>query len=472
MKLFSRILIFVFLSFVFLSCTAGQDYQRPEIASPEKFVNQDVLERLNEQNPSKTDFFYNWWEGFSDTTLNEMVNLGINNNYSIAASYARLNRAKAILELAASGDSLKGTATVDFDTQQEIELGDGSTDYVDGIFGSLGFILPIDLFGRVTRQEQAAMAEIEFARAELRGNVLKISSDITGEYLRLRGNQRQLLLLEESVELQEKTLSIVQIRYDAGLAPELDVRRAEASVENLRAGIPELEESLVNSRNTIATLTGNFPGEYDNLLSMDGKIPVYTGTIPNIIPADVISLRPDVKQAEADLKQKVAETGVAEAEFYPLFSLIGQIGIGVGGISGLSTMDAFLASIGALLQQVFTDGGARQANLDIAKAEAEESLAEYYQTLLDAIKEVEQNLSALRSSYKRQISLQKAVDASERSSHQAEILYAQGLTSFLDVVDANRVLAFTQQELASARTDYAVQIAILFKVIGTEIIPE
>lgn len=464
-------LILLPLFILLVSCAVGPDYRPPEIGAPEKFVKQDVLKKLNKQsenNQNRKEIPVNWWDGFSDPVLSSLVKKGIENNYSIASSYARLKQATSFLKLADSQDALSAIALIDLNAGDELDISSGDTNFNDGIFASLGLVLPFDVFGRVKRQEQAAIARIERSQAELRGTILQVSTDIASQYLRLRGNQRQLLLLEQSVELQEKTLSIVRSRFDAGLSPELDMRRAEASVENLRADIPALKESLVNSRNTIATLTGEFPGEYEELLSDMEDIPEYKGFVPEVIPADVLLLRPDVQQAEAQLKQAVAEIGVAEAEFYPFFQLVGQIGIGSGGISGGSMMDLLVGSIGALVEQFITDGGARRANLEIAKAGADEALSNYRQTLLDAMNDVERTLAALESSFDRQQSLEKAVAASERSFYQAEILYTQGLTSFLDVVDAQRVLASAQQELASAKTEYAFQVANLFRVLGTE----
>ncbi|HEX3035454.1 MAG TPA: efflux transporter outer membrane subunit [Thermodesulfobacteriota bacterium] len=457
---------------IFVSCTVGPDYTPPEMDAPEKFVLQEVLDKLNKENGGgkrPEPLSLNWWEGFSDPVLSQLVESGIKNNYRIASASARLKEARANLNLADSQDALSVITVLDANAEEELDLSDGDTDFDSALLGSLLLALPLDIFGQVTRQEEAALAQIEGARAELHGTILEISSDIAGQYLRLRGDQRQLALLEESVELQEQTLSIVRSRYEAGLSPELDVRRAEATVENLRADIPELRTSLINSRNVLATLTGKYPGAYEDLLTDDKEIPEYKGAVPELVPADVLYLRPDVQQAEADLKRAVAEIGVAEAEFYPFFRLFGQISIGSGGIIGEPMMNTLIGSISALIEQVVTDGGARRANLNIAKARAEQALANYRQTLLDAIKEVEDTLSALESSLDRQKSLEKAVAASKRSFHQAEILYTQGLTSFLDVVDAQRVLASAQQELASARTEYASQIANLFRVLGTEI---
>ena len=448
------------------SCTVGPDYQAPDLNAPSNFVSQDVLSLLNSDRQDaavKTD----WWTGFEDGTLNDLVAAGLEHNFEIAAAVARVKEAQARVGLADAGDALSIDAGADADVSERQELnGDTEQTTTRSMSGSLGFGLPLDIFGQTRRDVEAANAALESENAALKSVVLDVSTDIASEYLTLRGNQRQLELLRESVALQEKTMSIVNSRYKAGLAPELDLRRAETSVENLRASIPPLEEDLKNSRNRLATLTGKFPGEYEQMLSAQKASPVYKSAIPELIPMQVLKMRPDVRQAEADLKEAVANIGVAEADYYPALRLTGNISIGTTIVSSVSPTEVLVATIGGLIDQVLTDGGARAANLDIAKARAEAALATYEQTLRTASEEVERSLAAIESSLKRQTSLEKSVSSSQRSFAQAETLYQQGLISFLDVVDAQRVLASAEQNLASERTNYATQIAILFRVLA------
>jgi len=458
------------LSHLFLvtACTVGPDYQAPEVDAPDTFVSQDVLTSLNKGKADGT-LAADWWTGFSDPILTQLVRTGLERNYQVAAALARVKEADARIVLADARDNLNIVAVMDNNVEEERSL-DSSRDTTTGrVFGALGLVLPVDVFGRFRRGVEAAEAGSRGALAALRGIVLGTSSEITREYLRLRGNQRQLDLLRESVELQAKTLSIVRSRYTAGLSPELDLRRAETSVENLRAGIPPLKQALLNSRNRLASLTGQFPGVYEVLLQEHQEIPVYEGKIPESVPVEVLALRPDIRQSEEALKEAVARIGVAEADYYPTFQLIGQMSIGATGVIGSPTMDVLFASLGTLINQIVTAGGARRANVAIVTAQAEEALANYQQILRDASEEVEASLAAIKASLARQESLQKAVSASEISFYQAETLYKQGLISFIDVVDAQRVLANGEQQLAAERTNYATQIAILFRVLGTEI---
>ncbi|MAM34388.1 MAG: hypothetical protein CMH28_04870 [Micavibrio sp.] len=465
-----KLRVFLTSGIILLSgCAVGPDYAPPEISSPPQFVSQDVLSALNSDKDDKT-VPVDWWTGFQDDTLNMLVEKGLQNNLDIAASIARVKQARAVIRLADAGDNLRADIDLSGDVQERRELdGDSETTTTSALGAGLDVVQPLDIFGRTQREVEAARAQLEGTQAELRSIVLQTSSDIASEYLLLRGNQRQIELLRESVDLQEKTLSIVKSRFDAGLSPELDLRRAETSVENLRANIPPLEADLLNSRNRLASLTGAFPGAYEVLLSSQKNIPDYESPIPELIPLDVLTARPDVRQAESILKESIANIGVAEAQYYPIFQLGASLSVGITNASSMPVTEVLIGSLAALIQQVITDGGARDANYDIAEAQAEEALANYRQALRLAIEDVEITLAAIESSYRRQNSLEKAVNSSQRSFTQAETLYQQGLISFLDVVDAQRVLASAEQALARERTNYSTQIAILFRVLGVNV---
>ncbi len=448
------------------ACSVGPDYTPPAIDPPPAFVSQQVLDALA-QPQDNSAIAANWWEGFNDAFLNDLVKAGLEKNHNLAAAYARLERAEAVIALADSGDALNASAALDGSVDEQRSLNGGDRIRSEQLFGSIGAALPLDLFGRTQREVEAARAQYTRTEQELRGLVLSTSSEVASEYLNLRGNQRQLELLEESVELQEQTLSIVRTRYDAGLSPELDVQRATTTVENLRARIPPLLQQLQDSRNRLAVLTGAYPGAYEAQLTPVKPLPDYATPLPAVLPLDILRARPDVRRAEAVLQEAVARIGVAEAQFYPAMTLTGSIAIGASG-GTVPGSDVFIASLGGLLEQFLTDGGARRAGLAIAEAEAREALALYQQALRDAIYDVEQSLAAIRASTMRQQSLSLAVTASERSFMQAETLYQQGLISFLDVVDAQRTLADARQALASERTQYATEIAALFEAMGTE----
>lgn len=464
-----------------VGCAVGPDYVPPESNPPAHFASQSTLDQLSEnkspsnQSPDQAlaqliGLKKNWWEGFNDPVLNQLIDTALNRNHTIAAAAARWKAAGAKVRLAGADDELNIDLQVDADVQGEqafLQQEDASAG--GNLSGALMLIWPLDIFGATQRRVEAAHAELAGAAAALRGRILAVSAETAQAYLRLRGHQRQLKMLEASVQLQQKTLAIVRSRYNAGLAPEFDLRRAEAQVASLQADIPPLRQSVINSRHAIAVLTGRFPGAYVKLLSAQQALPVYQAEIPRRLPLQVLSMRPDVRLAEARLKQAVAEIGVAEAQWYPTIQVVQEISVGAGGIGSTPTVGLVMGRIGALMEQVLSDGGRRQAGLEIARARAEEKLADYHETLLTAVQEVEITLSAIEASHNRRKALTRKINAGEKSFRQAGALYRRGLTSFLDVLVAQRELDLSRQQLAAAQTDYAVGIAELFRVLGTKI---
>jgi len=450
------------------ACAVGPDYEAPDIDAPEAFEAAEVVAIVNDDDAAPA-LATAWWRGFSDPLLSAFVADAIERNYEIAAAAANVRAAEAAVAAAEARDAPKLDAGTDTRAETRQFLSDDGDD-VSGrtAAGTLGVALAPDLFGRTRRRVEAAEAAREAARHALAGLVLTRSADVARTYLQYRGTERQLELLRESVALQEKTLKIVRSRYEAGLSPELDLRRAETSVERLRADIPPLERTLADARQQLAVLTGRYPGTLGDALGTSAGIPDYTHRIDVSIPAAALRRRPDVRQAEADLKQAVAGIGVAEAEFFPLVSLFADVTIATGGIGFVSALDRVLGTIGATVQQRVFDGGTRAADVDAARARADAALAIYRQRLVDAARQIEATLNALEASLARQEALDKAVAASGRSFEQAERLYQLGLSSFLDVVDAQRVQASAEQALATERTNYATQIATLFEVLGAD----
>lgn len=477
-RLFTKGLLLIVAGFISACTSTPQEIPESGTKPPERFVAQEVLQSLNTVDDAGVASA-RWWEGFNDPLLNQLVETSLQNNFEIASAAARVKEARALLALSETGDSLllELDATVSGqksdrssstnNTSGSNTSGTNNRDERNALLG-LGITLPIDLAGRVDEQVRVAAASLMVEQAVLRARIIATSTAVAQEYLLLRGNQKKLTMLRESVELQEKTLGIVQARFESGLSPELDVRRAETSVETLRASIAPLEQALQDSRHRLATLSGQFPGAYEQLLKPEGALPSYRLGIPTRLPFQVVQARPDVQAAQARFAQAAAEVGLAQADFYPSIELLGSIQIGSTAINSNPATSILIGSLAAVLNQVIYDGGARNARLGAARARAEGALADYEQVLRAVTLEVESALNAIDSSSSRQIALGKAVVSSKRSFEQADALYQLGLVSFLDVVDAQRVYANAQQALATEQTNYATLIAGLFRALGVQ----
>ncbi len=461
-------------------CTVLQtaETQGPRALSeaPDQFVNQAVLDSLQAVTDSENDHMSSvrWWEGFGDHTLNHLVEEGLNNNFAIAAAVANVRAAKANLDLTGTRDDLLAELNASV-TSQDNDRGSSGNNAVAArndesttVLLGLSLVLPVDLAGRNALAVQAAASNLVAVQSELRSRLIEVSTEIAQEYLRFRGNQKQMSMLDDSLALQQETLRIVQARFDSGLSPELDVRRAETAVENLRARKPTLAQSQQQSINRLATLTGQFPASLLHLLDSVQELPSYGSSIPNRLPLRVLQARPDVQLAQARLLQASAQLGVAQANFYPSMNLMANLQIGTVLSGANPAASVFLGSLSAMLNQVVYDGGAKDAEEKIALARMQARLAEYEQALRLAVQEVEDTLFRIRASMDRQVSLGNAVNSSRRSFQQADALYQLGLVSFLDVVDAQRVSAEAEQALAAEQTSHAILVAGLFRALGIE----
>lgn len=463
-----RVFTLIILTLTLAGCKVGPNYVQPTIDPPKKFVSQYIINEINLEK-NKPALMVNWWQGFNDPLLDNLVEKGLENNYHINMAIAELNRAKGEVVIACAGYNLYANGDLDGGFELEKSLKPGNTANETNGFGTINFTQPFDIFGKVARRLEAARAQVSAARNNLQSLLLRVSADIAYQYLFLRGKQQQLIWLINSVDLEKKTRDIVFSRYKAGLSPKLDLARSEASVALLEASVPRLQESLTNTRNKLAELTGSFPGAFEQILFKTDNIPEYQNKIPDTFPLQMLKIRPDVRQAEDIFKRNIARIGVAVADFYPTLDLNGSVSIGKISSNIISTMDLLIATLNGILQQVIIDNGVLQGNLLVAKADAMFALANYRQTLLTASQEVETSLAALIASRESQKHLRTAVTNSNYSYKAAEVVYQQGLLSFLDVLDAQRVLVNAEQQLAIERTNFATSLATLFKALGTDV---
>ena len=223
-RLFARGLLLIASGSITACAVSPQEIPVSTTKAPEQFVAQDVLENLSTLNNAGVASA-RWWEGFNDQLLNQLVESSLQNNFEIASAAALVKEARALLALSETGDSLLLELDASVSGQKSDRNTSGTTsttnnrDERNALLG-LGITLPIDLAGRVDAQVRAAAAGLMSEQANLRARIIATSTAVAQEYLLLRGNQKQLSLLRESVELQEKTLGIVQARFESGLSPE------------------------------------------------------------------------------------------------------------------------------------------------------------------------------------------------------------------------------------------------------------
>ncbi len=399
-----------------------------------------------------------WWKGFDDPRLNELVEQALAANLDIAATRERLFASQALLR-AARGDRLPtvdGVADVGIDVTSD-DVGDGLS------AGGVALFDP-DINGRLSAQIEAAAARVAAADYLVADLERIVAGEVARQYIELRRTGERLVLLDESTQLQEQTLRIVTLRFEAGLSANLDVRRAAADLAQTRAQRGLLELQRAQAAHALAVLTGDVPRAAPPVPGETIGVPAFAGGPALGVPADLLRRRPDLLVAEADLVEAAANVGIERADLLPSLTLSGQVLVGDGTFTGI--LSDFLGSLGASLDLPFFDGGRRRAEVDAAQFELQARFMEYRQAVLEVMGEVENSLVAIQAFSDRNDDLAQAISESERAFEQSNALYREGLASLFDVLDSQRQLISSRQSLIDSEAALATSLVDLYSAIG------
>ena len=379
-----------------------------------------------------------WWLGYNDPVLDALVRQGLAANLDIDAATARLGSAAELLRAERSDlvPSVDGTAEIGASLTNDSAITASA-----GLFG----LFNPDINGRLAAEVRAAAADYAEAEYLLADQRRIVAAAIASQYIEYRRTGAQLDLLEQSTDLQEQTLRIVTLRFEAGLAANLDVRRAAADLAQTRARRGLIEIARNEAQNALAILLAEPPGAFAVPTREEAEIPDYGLGPPAGVPADLLRRRTDILAAEARLEQAAAAIGIERADLRPSLTVPGTIGIGDGTLGGL--FSDFLVGIGAALDLPLFDGGRRRAEVAAAEFAAQARLAEYNSVFLNALGEVENALIAIEAYQQRSEALSEAIEQSEVALSQSNALYREGLASLFDVLDAQRQLIASRQSL-------------------------
>jgi NodT family efflux transporter outer membrane factor (OMF) lipoprotein len=324
----------------------------------------------------------------------------------------------------------------------------------------------IDVFGGKRRATEAAKAEVSAAEFGRRDTLVTLLAEVARNYVEGRGYQRRLAITKQNIAAQEDDLGITRDRFKHGLSSDLDVQQAATLLSTTRADVPTLEDSLQESVHALGVLLGQSPGALLVELSIVAPIPAAPPEVPVGLPSELILRRPDVQQAERQLAAATAQIGVATADLFPKFSLTG-----VAGWESVSASDWFAGaskmwSLGPTVQWNIFDAGRIRANIKVQNARQEQALANYEKTMLTSFQDVENALVAYAKEQVRRRALEAAVESSRESLRLADQLYVNGLTNFINVLDAERSLYQAQDALVQSDRAVILNLIKLYKALG------
>lgn len=464
MKPMLRLALF-FACGILASCSAvGPDYVAPEIETPVAFSAEFGRGLAAGDADVAT-----WWAGFGDPVLERLVQDCLAGNLDLSLAMARIREARALRGIS-SADYLP---TVDVtgaysrnQNSRKTEGGEFAPRAFDDFRVGAEAAWELDLWGRISRTVEAADAEIDVTVEDARAVIVSIVAETGLAYVDLRNNQERAAIALSNIEIQKKSLGLTEDQFIAGLVSELDVAQAAAILESTRATLPPLESAARAARRRLAVLSGRHPGTLETELAEAGIVPMPPIEIAVGVPADLLRRRPDLRRAERRLAAQTARIGAAEAELYPEFTLTGQIGLAAEDAGQLAKGGAALFGIRPGVRWNLFDSGRLRSRVAAEDARAAQALIDYERTVLFALEEVENAMTAFVDDQESRESLEKAVGHARRALELSQEQYRRGLTGFQNVLDSQRRLFELEDRLAITKAFITANLIGVFRALG------
>lgn len=396
-----------------------------------------------------------WWQGFQDPALDKLVTQGLNQNLDLLQTLERVRRAEAIVR--GSGRMLSDNDTSSVSVKRN---GDSRTsDFTVAQVGFGGSWL-IDIFGRARSERSAALLDLDAASANSQAARMLFLSQITRAYVDLRFFEGNIRIKREDAASRRRTLRETKKLFDSGTATQLDVSRAQGLLSRTLNTIPSLEANAQRQRNRIATLLGVPAGTLK--LSIGTTQPVPRMPLPEVVPANLIRNRPDVRVAEHNYQAQVTRIGVANAELYPSLRLGGSIEA-----SRISSNNFSTWGFGPTLSIPIFNRGVLKANIDVAESDAKASHLAWRQSILNAVEEVENALYSIKKYEAAVSSSRELVRYDAQSLGFSRKLAQRQEITLLEVIESEQNAAFGREALVQNLRQLALEFVALNVALGS-----
>ena len=450
-------------------CAVGPTFATPATPVPEKWRGTGDA-RITTQNAADSL----WWRAFNDPALDRLVDLAHRQNLPLQVAGLRIVEARAQFGVATGRQFPQ--------TQQLFASGEavGLTEQVARYTGldrnllayQVGFdaAWELDFWGKYRRGVEAEGANLLASVADYQAAFVSLTAEVARTYVALRTAEVLIEQARDNARVQEEALGIARSRFQAGATSELDPTQATTLLESTRASVPRFEIQLAHARNALSTLLGQPAGAVEPLVTGPKEIPKPPAKVAVGVPAEMLRRRPDIRVAEMSAAAQCARIGVAKAELYPSFSLIGTIGLralntGTASHNLFATSSVFY-SIGPSINFPFFNYGRLTNSVRVEDARFQQLLVSYRDTVLKAAQEVEDALAGFVHSQQAMVFEQSAVTSASRAVELAVVQYREGASDYQRVLDAQRSLLQQQQSLAQSSSSTSTNLIALYKALG------
>ncbi len=436
LKIKKLLIIITAMAILFVTgCVMGPDFEKPVVETPDQYRFSDAQ--------VKTVVNLKWWELFNDPILDSLVVEALNDNKDVMIAASRINEARASLKFSEADPLPK--IDIKADASRGTLAGTNKMASEENNF----FIAPIvsweiDFWGKFQRATEASKAELMASEYSLRTIQISLISEVVSTYFLLLDYNHRLEISKRTLKLRNESLDIIEKRFSKGTVPEIDLNQAQVQKETAAAAIPVFERSISKAENTLSILLGKLPRKIKPSINL--KSQTTPPEIPVGLPSSLLERRPDILQAEYQLKAQNARIGVAEALKLPAIGLTGILGGASDELSTLTSGGAAWSISGSLLGPIF-NFDQNKMRVEIEKERTKQLLYNYENTVLLAFREVEDALQEINTYEKQLLAVQRKYKAANNAAKLSQMRYDKGVTSFLEVLDTERELFSVLKQL-------------------------
>ena len=457
MKKFLLLAIAVLLS----GCAVGPNYKRPTVSVPTDY--RDSMPAQTAAAPSLGN--ENWWQVYQDPVLADLIHTALQQNYDVRIAAARVLEAQAQLGITRANQFPSASVGADIFSQQNAKTSNQFPPYqVNAGQLNLSVIWNLDFWGKYRRQTEAARAQMLASEWGQRAVISSLVANVATAYFQLRALDSEIEISKRTLGSRQQSLQLTKVLETQGSASDLDVSQSEQLVYTASESIPDLERQIRQQENLLSILLGENPGSISRGQALTEQ-PV-PEAVPAGLPSELLERRPDVRQAEEIIVAANAQIGVAKASFFPSISLTGA-----GGLES-NALNRFINApsqtwFGALsvAQPVF-QAGALRSGLRLTRAQYQEAVLAYQQTVQNSLEQVSNALIAYQKDRDFRGQQELLTQAAQRSDQLSLVLYQHGGASYLQVLTNETNYFSAELNLVQAQLNERLALVQLYQALG------
>lgn len=408
-----------------------------------------------------------WWKAFGDPMLDSLIATASAGNFSVLSAIDRMDMAKANWRIERGSFFPSVSLNGGWARQQSSGNVSEAPQSITGAYSaSLNASWELDIFGSIRQWVKAQRENFAASKEEYTSVMISLCAQVASAYIGLRELQQELNVVIRNCNTQAAVLEITQVRYKTGLVSKLDVSQAKSVYYSTKASVPQLEAGINQYITTLAILLGTYPQDLRPTLEQNGKLPDYMEPVGIGIPADLLLRRPDIRQAERQINAQAALLGASKSDWLPQVFLKGSVGYSSHDLKDFTKRNSMTFEIAPSLSWTLFNGTKLVNATRLARAQLDESIHQFNQTVLTAVQETDNAMNGYRNSIKQIVALREVCNQGEEALKLSLDLYKQGLTPFQNVLDALRSLLAYQNQLTQAQGNSLQELISLYKALG------